>query len=61
MNLFCTPLLYISLILINIMEKDEIIVKVWKNRSNNQKLVTIPTSSDIEEGDYVLIKKVGKI
>lgn len=40
------------------MEKDEIIVKVWKNKLNNQKLITIPASSNIEEGDYVLIKKV---
>ncbi len=46
------------LILINIMEKDKIIVKVWKNKLNNQKLITIPASSDIEEGDYVVIKKV---
>ncbi|MBS3749553.1 MAG: hypothetical protein KGY65_08335 [Candidatus Thermoplasmatota archaeon] len=31
--------------------------KVWKNRSNNQKLITIPKDSDIEEGDYVWIEK----
>lgn len=38
---------------------DEIIInKVWKNKSNNQKLVTIPKKSNIEEGEYVEIKKV---
>ncbi len=35
-----------------------IIKKVWKNKSNNQKLVTIPKDSEIEEGDFVEIKKV---
>lgn len=35
-----------------------IIRKVWKNQANNQKLVTIPKDKDIEEGDYVKIKKV---
>lgn len=32
--------------------------KVWKNKGNNQKLVTIPSGCDIEEGDDVLIEKV---
>jgi len=32
--------------------------KVWKNKANKQKLVTIPANSDIEEGDYVKIVKV---
>lgn len=36
----------------------EIIQKVWKNKGNNQKLVTIPSKSEIESGDYVKIKKV---
>ena len=40
------------------MDKKDIIVKVWKNKLNNQKLVTIPQKSDIEEGDYIRIKKV---
>jgi len=31
--------------------------KVWKNKNNNQKLVTIPKDSDIVEGDYVWIEK----
>ena len=35
-----------------------IIKKVWKNKHNNQKCVTIPQKSDIEEDDYVSIKKV---
>lgn len=37
-----------------------IIQKVWKNKSNNQKLVTIPKNSNIEAGDYVKIKKIEK-
>ena len=36
----------------------EIIRKVYKNKSNNQKLVSIPPKEPIEEGDYVKIKKV---
>ena len=36
----------------------KIIQKVWKNKSNNQKLITIPKDSGIKEGDYVEIKKV---
>lgn len=36
----------------------KIIRKVWKNKSNNQKLITIPKNSNIEEGDYVEVKKV---
>ncbi len=34
-----------------------IIQKVWKNKGANQKLVTIPKDSDIEEGDYVQVIK----
>lgn len=45
-----------SIIFYNIMKR--IIMKVWKNRIKNQKLITIPKDSDIEEGDYVEIKKV---
>ena len=37
---------------------ERIIKKVWVNKSNQQKLVTIPKDSDIQEGDYVEIKKV---
>jgi len=35
-----------------------LIQKVWKNKFNNQKLVTIPKDSRIEDGDYVKIEKV---
>ena len=35
-----------------------LIKQVWKNKHNNQKCVTIPKKSDIEEDDYVSIKKV---
>ena len=34
------------------------ISKVWQNKSSKQKLVSIPKSSEINDGDYVLIKKV---
>lgn len=33
-------------------------MKVWLNKGNNQKLITIPKDSDIEPGDYVKIEKV---
>jgi hypothetical protein len=44
------------LILNNIMVK--IISKVWENKANKQKLVTIPAKSKIKAGDYIEIKKV---
>ena len=31
--------------------------KVWKNKGNNQKLVTIPKDSNIKEGEYVWVEK----
>ena len=34
------------------------IVKVWKNKLNNQKLATIPQKCDIEDGDYIEIKQI---
>jgi len=40
------------------MEDKRVIQKVWKNKKNNQKLVTIPKDSEINEGDYVEIRKV---
>lgn len=41
------------------MSKDKkIIVRVWKNKLNGQKLVTIPKESNIEDGDYVEVKKL---
>ena len=39
-------------------KQEKIIQKVWKNKSANQKLVTIPKESEINEGDYVEIKKI---
>jgi len=36
----------------------KVIMKVWKNRRKNQKLITIPKSCDIEEGDYVEVIKI---
>ena len=34
--------------------------KVWKNKGNGQKLVTIPKDSDVEAGDWVWIEKIKK-
>ena len=43
------------------MTKEKIIImKVWKNKSKNQKLVTVPKDCDIKEGDYIYMKKVKK-
>lgn len=36
----------------------QFIKQVWQNRTNKQKCVTIPKGSDIEPGDYVLLRKV---
>lgn len=36
----------------------KVIAKVWKIKSSGQKLITIPSVSDIEVGDYVELKKV---
>lgn len=35
-----------------------IIAKVWTNKSNKQKLVTIPSREKIKNGDYVTIQRV---
>lgn len=40
------------------MGKEKIIVKVWKNKGNQQKLITIPKDCKIKEGDYVRIEKI---
>jgi hypothetical protein len=40
------------------MEDKKIICKVWKNKSNGQKLVTIPKDCAINEGEYVNIQKI---
>lgn len=38
--------------------EEKIIQKVWINKNNKQKLVTIPKKSKIKNGDYVEIRKV---
>ena len=35
-----------------------LIRKVWLAKATKQKMVTIPRTSDIQEGDYVLIQKM---
>lgn len=35
----------------------KILRKVWVNKGNGQKLVTIPKFCDIEEGDFIWIEK----
>ncbi len=40
------------------MAEDRIIQKVWVNKANGQKLITIPADSNISEGDFVEVKKV---
>lgn len=47
---------YKGVILYNIMGK--IIMKVWRNKTINQKLITIPKECNIKEGDYVEIRKI---
>jgi len=39
-------------------QEKKIIMKVWKNKIKNQKLITIPKDCDIQEGDYVEVKKI---
>lgn len=36
----------------------KIIRKVWINKSNGQKLITIPSTEKIQNGDYVIIQRV---
>jgi len=36
----------------------KIIQKVWVNKYNNQKLITIPKECDINDGDYVEVIKI---
>lgn len=40
------------------MKTKRIIVKVWKAKKKNQKLITIPKDCNINEGDYVEVKKI---
>jgi len=39
-------------------ENKHLILKVWKAKANNQKLVVIPRESDIKEGDYIEVIKI---
>jgi len=38
--------------------ENKIIVKVWVNKANQQKMITIPKKCEIKKGDYVEVKKV---
>jgi len=49
--------LYSYTIEVNIMKIKR---KVWVNKANGQKLITIPYDSNIEKGDYVWIEKATK-
>lgn len=40
------------------MRKPKLIRKVYENKTNKQKLVTIPKHSSIKANDYVSIKKM---
>lgn len=39
------------------MENQYLYRKVWANKSNGQKLITIPKNSDIEEGEMVYVMR----
>lgn len=43
-----------------IKKDDVVIMKVWKRKSTDQKMITIPKFCDIEEGDFVRIIKIKK-
>jgi hypothetical protein len=38
--------------------KGKVISKVWENKTNKQKLVTVPAKSKIKVGDYIELKKI---
>jgi len=42
------------------MVNERIIVKIRENKSNGQKMVTIPSDSELKSGDYVEIVKLEK-
>jgi hypothetical protein len=42
------------------MVEEQLIMKVRINKQTGQKLITIPKSSNIKDGDYVSITKVVK-
>jgi hypothetical protein len=39
-------------------KQEKIIAKVWTNKGNNQKLITIPKDCKIKDGDYVKVEKI---
>lgn len=39
-------------------KEKKIIMRVWKNKFNKQKLVTVPKDCEINDGDYVEIKRI---
>lgn len=41
------------------MENKEVIKKIWRNKGSNQLLITLPVK-DFQEGEYVIIKKLGE-
>ena len=41
-----------------VIKNKKVIMRVWRNKKNNQKLITIPKECNIQEGDYVEVKKV---
>ena len=57
-----TLIKYLNKLSFNIMrhmvKKQQIIRKVWKHVKNNQLLITIPKDQGIDNGDYVVVKKV---
>lgn len=52
-NRYIYILVSTSIIMVN-----EIVQKVWVNKYNGQKAVTIPKDSDINPGDWVEINKL---
>lgn len=38
--------------------KGKVISKIWINKSNKQKLCTVPAKSKLNVGDYVELKKI---
>jgi len=41
-------------------KKEKIIQRVWENKGNKQKLVTIPKDCEINTGDIIQINKIGE-
>lgn len=49
---------YAILVYSSMINKKKIIQIVWKNKYNGQKMITIPKDCDIQEGEYVEVKRV---